>query len=90
MEQLPGATSQSAASPRGSVALGVPPTTGEVLIQHLIPAYRSAYPEVFVRIDQGYVNDLFDRLMDKRIDIIAFPRNSRGKNSQVAEKSRVG
>ncbi|MBB3009898.1 MULTISPECIES: LysR family transcriptional regulator [Cupriavidus] len=69
MEQLPQATSQAASSPRGTVAIGVPPTTGEILIQHLIPEYRSAYPGVFVRIEQGYVNDLFDMLMDKQIDI---------------------
>lgn len=69
MDELPAATRQSASSPRGTVALGVPPTTGELLVQHLIPAYRAAYPDVFVRIEQGYVNDLFDMLMDKRIDM---------------------
>lgn len=69
MHELSDVTSQSARTPRGSVALGVPPTTGEVLIQHLVPRYRAAYPEVFVRIEQGYVNDLFDMLMDRRIDI---------------------
>lgn len=69
MESLPAAATQAATRPRGTVALGVPPTTGEVLVQHLIPAYRSAYPDVSVRIEQGYVNDLFDMLMDKQIDI---------------------
>ena len=69
MEQLPKAASNSATRPSGTVALGLPPTTGEILVQHLIPAYRSAYPDVFVRVEQGYVNDLFDMLMDKQIDI---------------------
>lgn len=69
MDELPGATALSADSPRGTVALGVPPTTGELLLQNLIPAYRAAYPDVFVRIEQGYVNDLFDMLMDKQIDM---------------------
>jgi LysR family nitrogen assimilation transcriptional regulator len=69
MDQLPKAASDSATRPSGIVALGVPPTTGEILVQHLIPSYRSAYPEVFVRVEQGYVNDLFDMLMDKQIDI---------------------
>lgn len=68
MQQLPIMASQAATRPRGTVALGVPPTTGERLVQHLVPAYRSAYPDVFVRIEQGYVNDLFDMLMDKQID----------------------
>jgi len=68
MQQLPATASQAATKPRGTVALGVPPTTGEMLIQHLIPAYRSAYPDVFVRIEQGYVNDLFEMLMNKQID----------------------
>lgn len=69
MEQLPKAALESATRPSGSVAIGMPPTTGEILVKHLIPAYRSAYPDVFVRVEQGYVNDLFDMLMDKQIDI---------------------
>lgn len=69
MEQLPKATVESATRPSGNVAIGLPPTTGEILVRHLIPAYRSAYPDVFVRVEQGYVNDLFDMLMDKQIDI---------------------
>lgn len=69
MDQLPKSTSQSASSPRGSVAVGVPPTSGEVLVRYLIPAYRAAYPEVLVRVEQGYVNDLFDMLLDKQIEI---------------------
>ena len=69
MQQLPESTSQLSGIPRGSVALGLPPTTGELLVPHLIPEYRKSYPEVFVRIEQGYVNDLFDMLMDKHIDV---------------------
>jgi len=69
MDQLPKAAIDSATRPSGTVAIGMPPTTGEILLQHLIPAYRSAYPDVLVRVEQGYVNDLFDMLMDKQIDI---------------------
>lgn len=69
MEQLPASAVQSSSNPRGSVALGVPPTTGELLVPGLVPAYRQAYPDVFLRIEQGYVNDLFEMLMDKRIDV---------------------
>jgi hypothetical protein len=55
------------------VAIGMPPTTGEILVQHLVPAFCSAYPEVFVRVEQGYVNDLFDMLMLGAIWGGAFP-----------------
>lgn len=69
MERLPASTVDLSANPRGPVALGLPPTTGEMLVSTLVPAYRKAYPDVFLRIEQGYVNDLFDMLMDKRIDV---------------------
>jgi LysR family nitrogen assimilation transcriptional regulator len=69
MERLPASTVQSSSHPRGSVALGLPPTTGEMLVSTLVPEYRKAYPDVFLRIEQGYVNDLFDMLMDKHIDV---------------------
>lgn len=69
MERLPASTVSSSTNPRGSVALGLPPTTGEMLVSTLVPEYHKAYPDVFLRIEQGYVNDLFDMLMDKRIDV---------------------
>lgn len=69
MDRLPAAARDSSSSPSGSVALGLPPTTGEMLVTTLVPAYRAAYPDVFLRIEQGYVNDLFDMLMDKHIDV---------------------
>lgn len=69
MQRLPASTASAAGNPRGSVALGLPPTTGEMLAPILVPDYRKAYPDVFLRIEQGYVNDLFDMLMDKRIDV---------------------
>lgn len=75
MEQIPMSTMQSAINPRGAVAVGLPPTTGELLVPTLVPEYRKAYPEVFLRIEQGYVNDLFDMLMEKRIDVAILSGN---------------
>lgn len=69
MEGLATSTVDSSTNPRGSVALGLPPTTGELLVSTLVPEYRKTYPDVFLRIEQGYVNDLFDMLMDKHIDV---------------------
>lgn len=67
--QLPQATMQSSSRPRGSVALGLPPTTGGALVPRLVPAYRQQFPDVALRIEQGYVSDLFEMLMDKRVDV---------------------
>jgi LysR family nitrogen assimilation transcriptional regulator len=69
MERLPQSARESSSNPTGDLALGLPPTTGEMLVSTLVPAYRQAYPDVFLRIEQGYVNDLFDMLMDKRVDV---------------------
>ncbi|BCH29788.1 hypothetical protein MesoLjLc_17180 [Mesorhizobium sp. L-8-10] len=55
--------------PKGSVALGVPPSTGEMLLRHIIPEYRRLYPDVRIRVEQGYVGDLFEMLMNKQIDV---------------------
>lgn len=69
MSQLESATIGVSATPKGSVAVGVPPSTGEILIRAVVPEYRRLYPDVAIRIEQGYVADLFDMLMDKRIDV---------------------
>ncbi|WP_323040040.1 LysR family transcriptional regulator [Gemmobacter sp.] len=69
MAQLESSTIGQSATPKGSVALGVPPSTGEVIVRAVVPAYRKAYPDVSMRIEQGYVADLFEMLMDKRIDV---------------------
>lgn len=69
MAQLESATIGQAATPKGSVALGVPPSTGEVVIRNVVPEYRRLYPDVSFRIEQGYVADIFEMLMDKRVDV---------------------
>jgi len=69
MEQLETSTMGVSKTPLGTVALGVPPSTGEVLIRHVIPEYQKRYPDVKIRIEQGYIGDLFEMLMDKHIDV---------------------
>lgn len=69
MEALEKETLGVAHKPRGSVALGVPPSTGEMLLRSILPEYRKLYPDVKIRVEQGYVGDLFEMLMSKRIDI---------------------
>jgi LysR family nitrogen assimilation transcriptional regulator len=69
MEQLTTSTTQFSQEPHGVVSLGLPPTTGELLLPSLAPAYHAQYPDVLLRIEQGYVADLFEMLMDKQVDV---------------------
>lgn len=69
MKALENETIGVAHAPKGTVALGVPPSTGEMLLRHILPEYRRLYPDVRIRVEQGYVGDLFEMLMSKRIDL---------------------
>ncbi|MBB5214732.1 LysR family transcriptional regulator [Parapusillimonas granuli] len=69
VDQLTESTLHFSERPTGSVAIGVPQSTGERLLPLLVPAFRDRYPGIFVRVEQGYVADLFEQLMAKRIDI---------------------
>lgn len=69
VDQLTESTLHFSEKPTGSVAIGVPQNTGERLLPLLIPAFRERYPGILVRVEQGYVADLFEQLMAKRIDI---------------------
>jgi DNA-binding transcriptional LysR family regulator len=69
VDSLENETMGVAHKPKGPVALGVPPSTGEMLLRHIIPEYRRLYPDVRIRIEQGYVGDLFEMLMNKQIDV---------------------
>ena len=55
--------------PKGSVALGVPPSTGEFLLRTILPEYRRQYPKVKIRVEQGYVGDIFEMLMSRQVDV---------------------
>lgn len=69
VEALENETIGVAHKPKGSVALGVPPSTGEMLLRHILPEYRKLYPDVRIRVEQGYVGDIFEMLMNKQIDL---------------------
>jgi len=69
VEALENETIGVAHKPKGSVALGVPPSTGEMLLRHILPEYRKLYPDVKIRVEQGYVGDIFEMLMSKQIDL---------------------
>ena len=69
MEELEHSTRGLSKEPRGTVAIGVPPSTGEVLIKNVLPEYQKRYPGVRIRIEQGYIGDLFEMLMSKHVDI---------------------
>ncbi len=75
MEGLPSSVMQFSVKPGGTVALGVPPRMGEQLIPSLLLAYTKKYPDVFLRIEQGYMSDLFEMLVDKRVDVAILAGN---------------
>ncbi len=69
VEGLPQTVLDFAEHPTGTVRLGVPPNIGERLLPAVIPAYRERYPQVAIRIEQGYVADLLELLIAKSVDI---------------------
>lgn len=68
VDALPNAAQEIAHQPSGPLALGVPALLGERLLPQLIPAYRTRYPDVYLRIEQG-VADFSDMLMAKQVDV---------------------
>jgi LysR family nitrogen assimilation transcriptional regulator len=55
--------------PRGSVALGMPPTLGPLLLPGAIERAHQQCPEVALRVVEGYSTTLFDALLAGQIDL---------------------
>lgn len=81
VRELENETLGVASSPKGVLGLGVPPSTGEVLLRLVLPEYRRLYPDVKIRVEQGYVYDIFEMLMNRQIDVALL--NGRYSNNDV-------
>ena len=69
VDTLPASVQEIAGQPSGKLALGVPSALGEILLPKLVRSYREKYPNVFLRIEQGYAGDLSEMLAAKQVDV---------------------
>ena len=69
VDNIEGSVQEIAGQPSGALAVGVPSALGEVLLPKLVRAYREKYPQVFLKIEQGYAGDLSEMLVAKQVDV---------------------
>jgi LysR family nitrogen assimilation transcriptional regulator len=55
--------------PRGSVAIGMPPSVGSVLTVPLVQKFCAAYPQISMRIVEGFSGHVLEWLLTGKIDI---------------------
>jgi len=55
--------------PAGPVRLGVPPTVGRVLVPSLVRHIRETYPNISLKITEGFSGYVFEWLMSGRLDL---------------------
>lgn len=66
-------------SPRGTVALGMPPSVGAVLTVPLVKTFRAEFPMVAIRVVEGFSGHLLEWLATGKIDVAVLynaPRTS--------------
>jgi LysR family nitrogen assimilation transcriptional regulator len=56
-------------NPSGTVSLGVPPTLGQVLVPALVRDIRDRYPNISLRISEGFSGHVYEWLMSGRLDL---------------------
>ncbi|HEY2757937.1 MAG TPA: LysR family transcriptional regulator [Pseudolabrys sp.] len=56
-------------SPRGRIALGVPPIGGRLIIAPFVERFQKAWPLVTLHMREGVTSSLQEWLLEKRIDI---------------------
>ena len=69
VDALPTSVQEIAGHPSGTLALGVPSALGEILLPRLVRTYKATYPNVFLRVEQGYAGDLFDMLAANQVEV---------------------
>lgn len=69
VDALPRSVQEIAGAPTGRLAIGVPSALGEILLPRLVRSYRQKYPNVFLKIEQGYSGDLSQMVTTKQVDI---------------------
>ncbi|RVU14236.1 LysR family transcriptional regulator [Methylobacterium oryzihabitans] len=66
-------------SPRGTIAIGMPPSVGAVLTVPLVCCFRAEFPEVAMRIVEGFSGHILEWLLTGKIDVAVLynaPRTS--------------
>ena len=72
LESASRATSEIAAlqsNPHGSVAIGMPPSVGSVLTVPLVQRYRKDYPQISMRVVEGFSGHVLEWLLTGKIDV---------------------
>lgn len=87
IEQASRATSELAAlrsNPRGKIVLGMPPSVGVVLTAPLVRHFRERFPQVSMRMIEGFSGHLLEWLVMGKIDV-AVLYNAPRMNNLLAE-----
>ena len=87
LEQASRATTELAAmrsNPRGTIVLGMPPSVGIVLTAPLVKHFRAEFPQVTMRVIEGFSGHLLEWLVMGKIDV-AVLYNAPRMNNLLAE-----
>jgi len=72
LEQMERARNEVAAvegEPQGAVILGMPPTVSQVLVTPLIKHFRSHYPQISLKVVEGFSGHVHEWLVQGRLDV---------------------
>ncbi|MBX3582291.1 MAG: LysR family transcriptional regulator [Rhizobiaceae bacterium] len=87
LEQASRATTELAAlrsNPRGTIVIGMPPSVGVVLTAPLVRNFREAFPQISMRVIEGFSGHLLEWLVMGKIDV-AVLYNAPRMNNLLAE-----
>lgn len=56
-------------APRGTISIGMPPSVGSVLTVPLIRAFRQDFPNITMRVVEGFSGHLFEWLITGKLDV---------------------
>ncbi|RUW69646.1 LysR family transcriptional regulator, partial [Mesorhizobium sp. M2A.F.Ca.ET.067.02.1.1] len=87
LEQAARAETELAAlrsNPRGTIVLGMPPSVGVVLTAPLVQNFRAQFPQVSLRVIEGFSGHLLEWLVMGKIDV-AVLYNAPRMNNLLAE-----
>lgn len=79
LEEIRAVVADENAPLRGHVAIGMPPTAGDILSEPLVSAFREAHPDATLRIVSAYSGYLLDWMQRGEIDaaILYDPKSAR-------------
>jgi LysR family nitrogen assimilation transcriptional regulator len=87
LEQASRAKTELAAlrsNPRGTIVIGMPPSVGVVLTAPLVRSFRGAFPQISMRVMEGFSGHLLEWLVMGKIDV-AVLYNAPRMNNLLAE-----